>query len=306
MAGRGFSSAAYRFGFNNQEKDGELGDSYAFEYRIHDARLGRFLSVDPLGLKFPWNSPFTFAENRIIEGIEFEGLEVILLGGRWSAASGVAVSGETGVMIDFSGNLYGYASGSLGLETNASVSWEISVTVFGTMQDYHDALGWGQSAGVSLGEGLVGGVSLVRSSGYYGLNFHAGVGVGLSPISVSANVSYTAAKDLTEADRESTLRTLGQATFELTLKINEYNCKIQGLQVDNQNLDYDINSKELKMNDGALSIDQKTIIASEIESLKSKQKENNDLIRSIEDERDEFQETQNIVNKAIDNLNNAK
>ena len=75
MQGRGFSSAAYRFGFNNQEKDGELGDSYAFEYRIHDARLGRFLSVDPLKMEYPWNSNYAFAENRVIDGIDVEGSE---------------------------------------------------------------------------------------------------------------------------------------------------------------------------------------------------------------------------------------
>ncbi len=46
--GRMNSGVGYRYGFNNQEKEPELGDYYAFEYRIHDARLGRFLSVDPL------------------------------------------------------------------------------------------------------------------------------------------------------------------------------------------------------------------------------------------------------------------
>lgn len=65
----------YRFGFNNQEKESELGDYYAFEYRIHDARLGRFLSVDPLAPEYPWNSVYAFAENRVIDGIDLEGQE---------------------------------------------------------------------------------------------------------------------------------------------------------------------------------------------------------------------------------------
>ncbi|MCC7028550.1 MAG: hypothetical protein IT265_16435 [Saprospiraceae bacterium] len=46
-------TASYRYGFNNQERDGELGEYYAFEYRIHDARIGRFLSVDPLSNNYP-------------------------------------------------------------------------------------------------------------------------------------------------------------------------------------------------------------------------------------------------------------
>jgi hypothetical protein len=45
------TGGGYRYGFNNQEKENELGDYYAFEYRIHDARLGRFLSVTPINLK---------------------------------------------------------------------------------------------------------------------------------------------------------------------------------------------------------------------------------------------------------------
>ncbi len=72
---RGFTAQKYRFGFNNQEKDGELGETYAFEYRIHDARLGRFLSVDPLVLEYSWNSPYCFAENRVIDGRDLEGKE---------------------------------------------------------------------------------------------------------------------------------------------------------------------------------------------------------------------------------------
>ncbi len=54
---REFSAKKYRFGFNNQEKDGELGETYAFEYRIHDARLGRFMSVDPKAADAPGWSP---------------------------------------------------------------------------------------------------------------------------------------------------------------------------------------------------------------------------------------------------------
>lgn len=75
LPGRSFRLSNYRFGFNNQEKEGELGDYYAFEYRIHDSRLGRFLSVDPLESDYPWNSTYAFAENRVIDGIDLEGSE---------------------------------------------------------------------------------------------------------------------------------------------------------------------------------------------------------------------------------------
>ncbi len=52
---------------------------HAFEYRMYDARLGRFWSVDPLAAKYPWNSTYAFAENRVIDGRELEGLEAYIL-----------------------------------------------------------------------------------------------------------------------------------------------------------------------------------------------------------------------------------
>ena len=74
-------SERYRYGFQGQEGDDEMygdkGSSVAFKYRIHDARIGRFLSVDPLFADFPWNSPYAFSENSVIGFIELEGLEKI-------------------------------------------------------------------------------------------------------------------------------------------------------------------------------------------------------------------------------------
>jgi RHS repeat-associated protein len=72
------SSFGYRFGFQGQEGDDEVkgnGNSYAFKFRIHDSRLGRFLSVDPLAQQYSWNSPYAFSENRVIDGVDLEGAE---------------------------------------------------------------------------------------------------------------------------------------------------------------------------------------------------------------------------------------
>ena len=43
--------------------------------RIYDPRLGRFLSVDPLAKEYPWNSPYSFAENSPIQNIDLDGME---------------------------------------------------------------------------------------------------------------------------------------------------------------------------------------------------------------------------------------
>ena len=70
----------YRYGFQNQETDDEIygeGNAVSFEYRVHDPRIGRFFSVDPLSAKYPWNSPYAFSENRVIDGVELEGLEYV-------------------------------------------------------------------------------------------------------------------------------------------------------------------------------------------------------------------------------------
>ena len=79
LQGRHEASNTYRFGFQGQEKNDEIhgatGTSYAFEYRMHDPRVGRFLSIDPLAAEYPWNSPYSFAENKVIQFIELEGLE---------------------------------------------------------------------------------------------------------------------------------------------------------------------------------------------------------------------------------------
>jgi RHS repeat-associated protein len=67
-----------RFGFQSQERDDEVngkGNKVNYRYRMHDPRIGRFGAVDPLSDKYPHNSSYAFSENRVIDGIELEGLE---------------------------------------------------------------------------------------------------------------------------------------------------------------------------------------------------------------------------------------
>ena len=80
MPGRKYSQAnsSYRYGFNRMEKNDEVkgsGNSYEFTFRIYDPRVGRFLSVDPIGKNYPHSSPYAFAENDVISSIDLEGLE---------------------------------------------------------------------------------------------------------------------------------------------------------------------------------------------------------------------------------------
>ena len=80
IPGRTFSSPDYRYGFQGQEKDDEVkgeGNSVNYSHRMHDPRLGRFFAMDPISDRYPYNSTYAFSENRVIDGIELEGLEYL-------------------------------------------------------------------------------------------------------------------------------------------------------------------------------------------------------------------------------------
>ena len=67
----------YRYGFNGKERDKEWGGGATYDYgfRIYNAQIGKFLSVDPLAKSFPWNSSYSYAENQVIWAIDLDGLE---------------------------------------------------------------------------------------------------------------------------------------------------------------------------------------------------------------------------------------
>ena len=91
MKERTFAAQDYTYGFNGQEQDTELlGGAVSFKYRIHDPRIGRFLSVDPLAPEYPWNSSYAFAENQVISSIDLEGAEAEY------GAGGFMTGGKTG------------------------------------------------------------------------------------------------------------------------------------------------------------------------------------------------------------------
>lgn len=80
VTGRTFNTTErYRYGFNGKEEDSEgMGgglSTYDYGFRIYNPALAKFLSVDPLFKSFPWNGPFSFAENSPIEFIDLDGAE---------------------------------------------------------------------------------------------------------------------------------------------------------------------------------------------------------------------------------------
>jgi RHS repeat-associated protein len=66
------------FGFNGKENDNEVkgeGNQQDYGMRIYDGRIGKFLSVDPITKKYPELTPYQFASNSPISGIDEDGLE---------------------------------------------------------------------------------------------------------------------------------------------------------------------------------------------------------------------------------------
>jgi RHS repeat-associated protein len=67
LSGRTFSSPSFKYGFNGKEKDAEMygsdGSSYDFGARMYDARVGRWLSCDPLEDNYPSLTTYNFSAN---------------------------------------------------------------------------------------------------------------------------------------------------------------------------------------------------------------------------------------------------
>ncbi len=73
------NSSDYRYGFQGQEMDNEIkgeGNSLNYKFRMHDPRINRFFATDPLQHRYSYNSPYAFAENKLIMFPELEGLEI--------------------------------------------------------------------------------------------------------------------------------------------------------------------------------------------------------------------------------------
>jgi RHS repeat-associated protein len=94
MVGRKFDAGSYRYGFNGQENDNEVkgeGNQQDYGMRIYDPRLGRFLSVDPLDIEYPWYSPYHYAGNSPVLNIDVDGAEPLNAWFVWAAKKGTTL-----------------------------------------------------------------------------------------------------------------------------------------------------------------------------------------------------------------------
>jgi RHS repeat-associated protein len=69
-----YAAKKYRFGFNGKEDDREW-HAQDYGFRLYTPRESRFISVDPITAEYPELTPYQFASNRPIDGIDLDGLE---------------------------------------------------------------------------------------------------------------------------------------------------------------------------------------------------------------------------------------
>jgi len=98
-----------------------------FKFRIYDSRLGKFLSNDPLTKKYPWNSPYAYAENRVIDGRDFEGLE-------WAFGAGLIRSGANMNDVKVAADV------TFTFLRHVSVAFSSDIKSFGKLETYSNAL----------------------------------------------------------------------------------------------------------------------------------------------------------------------
>jgi RHS repeat-associated protein len=79
MAGRSynvaFSGNQYKFGSKELDDENNL-NTYWFEVRPYDARIGRFTLIDPLTYKYPSQSPYNYVLNNPMRFIDPTGMSV--------------------------------------------------------------------------------------------------------------------------------------------------------------------------------------------------------------------------------------
>ncbi|MBE6330635.1 MAG: hypothetical protein E7072_11100, partial [Bacteroidales bacterium] len=77
MPGRSYNAHTSRHGFTGHEKESDLAEGiYTTEYRLYDARVGRWLSVDPLFEKYVGISPYNYCMLNPVMMVDPDGREL--------------------------------------------------------------------------------------------------------------------------------------------------------------------------------------------------------------------------------------
>lgn len=267
---------------------------------MHDPRFGRFFAVDPLFKKYAYNSPYAFSENRVIDGVELEGLEVLLVGNRSTGSFVGSIYTEYGFTLDKHGNVGAYVQYGRGLATNASGSTGINITYFGDMPSVQSVSGVGYEIGVSAGEVGYVGVAAAQSSGYHGISFTFGIGGGFFPAEGNGYATNTTLYAFTEGSKKEAISVLERTKTYLTkrasiLELKESDLKIRQISLIKTNVSL---KEELKTSTGS----EKDNIHKQIENNTTEYWKNYDKLKELGTELRELNESISIIDKGLNNL----
>jgi hypothetical protein len=169
------------------------GNSVNYKYRMHDPRIGRFFAVDPLTGKYPHNSPYAFSENRVVDGVELEGLEVHLLHEDFRAAAFSTGSYSSGIIFDEEGSVGYFKTVTWGGGLVGGYSNGAGYSYYPNANDITQLGGYGLSFGGLL-DYVVGGEytydMALQGEDNYKTGFSAGAGRG-EAAGVFGECSYT-------------------------------------------------------------------------------------------------------------------
>ena len=77
LPGRSYNAHTLRYGFTGHEKESDLAEGiYTTEYRLYDAQVGRWLSVDPLFEKYVGMSPYNYCMLNPLMMVDPDGRDV--------------------------------------------------------------------------------------------------------------------------------------------------------------------------------------------------------------------------------------
>jgi len=77
LPGRSYNAHTSRHGFTGHEKESDLAEGiYTTEYRLYDARVGRWLSVDPLFKKYVSMSPYNYCAANLVKLVDVGGRKI--------------------------------------------------------------------------------------------------------------------------------------------------------------------------------------------------------------------------------------
>jgi RHS repeat-associated protein len=97
----------YRYGFQGQEKDDEVkgeGNSYNFGARMHDPRVGRFLSLDAHSDKYVGISPYSFVANSPLIYIDPDGNDIVYFDAKGNEVKRTVSDSKFGARVDLKGD----------------------------------------------------------------------------------------------------------------------------------------------------------------------------------------------------------